>query len=99
MLVVSVACCSAVAGGVGFYVLTRKAADKTAGASEEDAEIDAFLKDVKLSFQKAQHVAKRAAATAAAAPGGGRRRLQQRRELRRRQQVRPAAATSSSTTP
>jgi serine/threonine protein kinase len=47
------------AGGVGFFVLTRKADDGTKLASRsEDAEVDAFLKDVKLNFQKA-HVAKR----------------------------------------
>ena len=41
----------------GWYVLTRKAADKTTLAERsEDAEIDAFLKDVKLSFQKASTV-------------------------------------------
>jgi serine/threonine protein kinase len=46
-------------GGVGFFVLTRKADDGTKLASRsEDAEVDAFLKDVKLNFQKA-HVAKR----------------------------------------
>jgi len=38
-------------------VLTRKAADKTTLAERsEDAEIDAFLKDVKLNFQKASTV-------------------------------------------
>ncbi len=46
-------------GGVVFFVWTRKAGDGTKLASRsEDAEIDAFLKDVKLSFQGA-HVAKR----------------------------------------
>ena len=46
-----------VAGGGAWYVLTRKAADKTTLAERsEDAEIDAFLKDVKLSFQKASTV-------------------------------------------
>jgi serine/threonine-protein kinase len=47
-------------GGAGaWYVLTRKAADKTQLAERsEEAEIDAFLKDVKLSFQRA-NVAKR----------------------------------------
>ena len=79
-------------GGAGaWYVLTRKAADKTQLAERsEEAEIDAFLKDVKLSFQRA-NVAKRGSG------GGhrtrrrqhrGRRRLQQRRQLRRRQQTR-----------
>jgi eukaryotic-like serine/threonine-protein kinase len=47
------------AGAVGFFVFTRKATDETKLASRsEDAEVDAFLKDVKLNFQKA-HVAKR----------------------------------------
>ena len=47
----------AIAGGGAWYVLTRKAADKTTLAERsEDAEIDAFLKDVKLSFQKASTV-------------------------------------------
>ncbi len=46
-------------GGVVFYVWTRKADQGTKLASRsEDAEVDAFLKDVKLSFQSA-HVAKR----------------------------------------
>ncbi len=49
----------AAVGGVFFFVLTRKADQGTKLASRsEDAEIDAFLKDVKLSFQGA-HVAKR----------------------------------------
>jgi len=47
----------AIFAGGGWYVLTRKAADKTTLAERsEDAEIDAFLKDVKLSFQKASTV-------------------------------------------
>jgi hypothetical protein len=47
----------AVAGGAFWYVHTRKDADKTTLAERsEDAEIDAFLKDVKLSFQKASTV-------------------------------------------
>ncbi len=46
-------------GGVLFYVITRKDVDDTKIASRtDDADIDAFLKDVKLSFQKAT-VAKR----------------------------------------
>ncbi|HVT06355.1 MAG TPA: protein kinase [Polyangia bacterium] len=49
----------AAVGGVVFYVWTRKAGDDTKIASRtDDADIDAFLKDVKLSFQKAT-VAKR----------------------------------------
>jgi serine/threonine-protein kinase len=47
----------AIGGGITWYVLTRKPADKTELAERsEDAEIDAFLKDVKLSFQKASTV-------------------------------------------
>jgi len=47
-----------VVGGAGtWYVLTRKAADKTTIAERsEDAEIDAFLKEVKVSFQKVSTV-------------------------------------------
>ncbi len=46
-------------GGVVLYVWTRKAGDDTKIASRTDeADIDAFLKDVKLSFQRAT-VAKR----------------------------------------
>jgi len=49
----------AAVGGVFFFVWTRKADQGTKLASRsEDAEVDAFLKDVKVSFQKAQ-VAKR----------------------------------------
>jgi len=46
-------------GGVVFYVWTRKEGNDTKIASRtDDADIDAFLKDVKLSFQRAT-VAKR----------------------------------------
>jgi serine/threonine protein kinase len=46
-----------IGGGIGWYVLTRKADKKTELAERsEDAEIDAFLKDVKLSFQKVSTV-------------------------------------------
>ena len=56
MLVVSILVLG-IAGAGGWYVLTRKAANKTMLAERsEDAEIDAFLKDVKLSFQKASTV-------------------------------------------
>src|SRR5580704_17413864 len=49
----------AAVGLVGFFVWTRKADEGTKLASRsEDAEVDAFLKEVKVSFQKAQ-VAKR----------------------------------------
>ena len=56
MFVVSIAVL--VVGGAGaWYVLTRKAADKTTIAERsEDAEIDAFLKEVKVSFQKVSTV-------------------------------------------
>src|SRR5262245_49805562 len=46
-----------IGGGITWYVMTRKAADKTALAERsEEAEIDSFLKDVKLSFQKVSTV-------------------------------------------
>lgn len=49
----------AAVGGVVFYVWTRKEGDDSKIASRtDDADVDAFLKDVKLSFQKAT-VAKR----------------------------------------
>ncbi len=48
-----------VIGGIVLYVFTRKEGDDTKIASRtDDADIDAFLKDVKLSFQRAT-VAKR----------------------------------------
>jgi hypothetical protein len=44
----------AVVGGIFLYVWTRKEGDDTKIASRtDDADIDAFLKDVKLSFQRA----------------------------------------------
>jgi len=47
----------AIGGGITWYVMTRKPADKVEVAERsEDAEIDAFLKDVKLSFQKVSTV-------------------------------------------
>ena len=56
MLVVSILVLG-IAGAGGWYMLTRKAANKTMLVERsEDAEIDAFLKDVKLSFQKASTV-------------------------------------------
>jgi hypothetical protein len=62
----------AIAGGGGWYVLTRKAADKTTLAERsEDAEIDAFLKDVKLSFQKASTVKHGGAHRGGAVAGDG----------------------------
>jgi len=52
---------AAAVGGVGLFYLTRKPKDEAKLATrEEEAEIDAFLKDVKLSFVGA-HVAKRGA--------------------------------------
>ncbi len=60
-VVVLVALVAAV-GGIFLFVLTRKATDTTKLATrEEEAEIDAFLKDVKLRFVGA-HVAKRGSA-------------------------------------
>ena len=60
----------AAVGGVFFFVWTRKADQGTKLASRsEDAEIDAFLKDVKLSFQGA-HVAKRGSSGGHHASGG-----------------------------
>jgi hypothetical protein len=49
----------AVLGGVAFFVLSRKESDGGKLASrEEEAEVDAFLKDVKINFVSA-HVAKK----------------------------------------
>jgi serine/threonine-protein kinase len=46
-----------IGGGITWYVMTRKAANKTELAERsEDAEIDAFLKGVKVSFQKVSTV-------------------------------------------
>jgi eukaryotic-like serine/threonine-protein kinase len=60
-LIAALAALAAV-GGVVFFVWTRKAGDEAKLTSrEEEAEIDAFLKDVKLSFAGA-HVAKRGSA-------------------------------------
>jgi hypothetical protein len=61
----------AVLGGVGLYVFSRKDAEggKLATRSEE-AEVDAFLKDVKINFAGA-HVAKRGTARRGPASGGG----------------------------
>jgi serine/threonine-protein kinase len=57
-LTVGVALVAAI-GGVGYYVMSRKAADGGKLASRaEEAEVDAFLKEVKLNFVKAR-VAKR----------------------------------------
>jgi hypothetical protein len=57
-------------GGVAFYVLSRKASDSGKLASrEEEAEVDAFLKGVKLNFATA-HVARRGSGHHAASSGG-----------------------------
>jgi hypothetical protein len=63
----------AVLGGIGLYVLSRKDSDGGKLASrEEEAEVDAFLKDVKINFASA-HVAKKGdkAAVRHAAGGAG----------------------------
>jgi hypothetical protein len=58
VLIVGVAL-AAVGGGMALYLMSRKAADGGQLASrEEEAEVDSFLKDVKLDFQTAK-VAKR----------------------------------------
>ena len=58
LLIVGVAL-AVVGGGMALYLMSRKAADGGQLASrEEEAEVDSFLKDVKLDFQTA-HVAKR----------------------------------------
>ena len=60
-----------VLGGVAFYVLSRKASDGGKLASrEEEAEVDAFLKDVKINFATA-HVAKKGQASGPRHPGAG----------------------------
>jgi hypothetical protein len=60
-----------VGGGMAIYLMSRKAADGGQLASrEEEAEVDSFLKDVKLDFATA-HVAKRVAGHHAGGGGGG----------------------------
>jgi hypothetical protein len=60
-----------VGGGMALYLMTRKAADGGQLASrEEEAEVDSFLKDVKLDFQTA-HVAKRSSGGGHHASSGG----------------------------
>jgi hypothetical protein len=69
MLIVGVAL-AVVGGGATLYLMTRKAADGGQLASrEEEAEVDSFLKDVKLNFQTA-HVAKRGTGGHHASGGG-----------------------------
>jgi hypothetical protein len=61
----------AVLGGVGLYVVSRKASEGGKLESrEEEREVDAFLKGVKLNFATA-HVAKRAAGHRPGAGSGG----------------------------
>jgi hypothetical protein len=70
MLIVGVAL-AVVGSGAALYLKTRKAADGGQLASrEEEAEVDSFLKDVKLNFQTA-HVAKRGSGGHHASGGGG----------------------------
>jgi len=60
-----------VLGGIALYVLSRKDSDGGKLASrEEEAEVDAFLKDVKINFAKAS-VAKKGASGAHHAASGG----------------------------
>jgi eukaryotic-like serine/threonine-protein kinase len=60
----------AVGGGLALYLMSRKAAEGGQLASrEEEAEVDSFLKDVKLDFQTA-HVAKRGSGGHHASGGG-----------------------------
>jgi hypothetical protein len=69
VLIVGVAL-AAVGGGLALYLMSRKAADGGQLASrEEEAEVDSFLKDVKLNFQTA-HVAKRGSGGHHASGGG-----------------------------
>jgi hypothetical protein len=60
-----------VLGGIALYVLSRKDTDGGKLASrEEEAEVDAFLKDVKINFASA-HVAKKGQPGARHSAGGG----------------------------
>ncbi|HET6149263.1 MAG TPA: protein kinase [Polyangia bacterium] len=60
-----------VLGGVAFFVLSRKeSAGGKLASREEEAEVDAFLKDVKINFASA-HVAKKGQPGAARHTGGG----------------------------
>lgn len=62
---------AAVLGGVALYVLSRKASEGGKLASrEEEREVEAFLKDVKLNFASAK-VAKRSAGHRPGGGGGG----------------------------
>ncbi|MDB4983134.1 MAG: Serine/threonine-protein kinase PknB [Myxococcales bacterium] len=67
MLIVGVAL-AAVGGGMALYLMSRKAADQgTLATREEEAEVDAFIKEAKIEFQSA-HAVKRGAHHGA---GGG----------------------------
>jgi hypothetical protein len=69
LLIVGVAL-AAVGGGMALYLMSRKAADGGQLASrQEEAEVDSFLKDVKLDFQTA-HVAKRSSGGHHGSSGG-----------------------------
>ncbi len=69
VLIVGVAI-AIVGGGMALFLMSRKAADGGQLASrEEEAEVDSFLKDVKLDFQTA-HVAKRTSGGHHASGGG-----------------------------
>jgi hypothetical protein len=58
-LLIGGAALAAVVGGIGLYVMSRKAADTgTLASREEEAEVEMFLKEVKVSFATAK-VAKR----------------------------------------
>jgi len=62
----------AVLGGIALYVLSRKESDGGKLASrEEEAEVDAFLKDVKINFAKASVAKKGSGGGAHHASGGG----------------------------
>ena len=59
-------------GGIALYVLSRKDTDGGKLASrEEEAEVDAFLKDVKINFAKASVAKKGAGGAHHASSGGG----------------------------
>jgi hypothetical protein len=70
LLIVGVAL-AVVGGGMALYLMSRKAADGGQLAErQEEAEVDSFLKDIKLNFASA-HVAKRVAGHHAGGGGGG----------------------------
>jgi eukaryotic-like serine/threonine-protein kinase len=70
-LLIGGAALAVVVGGIALYVVSRKAADTaTLATREEEAEIDSFLKAVKLSFATA-HVAKRGSSHHGSGSKGG----------------------------